>query len=640
MLKILILANCQTTALAHILTNVLNKNGKELVEIIHCHPVYQMSDKDNEHLITLLHECDVLLYQPHQKGKWAPNWRSSDFWLTNTSAKHTFSFPSLFFSGYNPELTYIKKTTGQRLNEGFSDYHDKRIVSLFLEGKSDQIIADSYQRLQLTPDDIKHNYINAINELKKREHEQNLNIFSASFIEENFKKERLFHTFNHPSNSVLFHIVKQLFELLNIQNYVLPNITRELLKYDSFPITTGVHDTLTLIFQRSCNTDYLIQNTQLTPRQLVSRYTEIYRKNTEHLESIKSKLTEEHWFKKKKLMLHIGQSKTATTSIQNLLAHAEESLKKESIYYPKVGLIGTAHFGVSEYYLKPKKERTLVTRLLTPLKTKPPEQTLIEKIKENFEASGCDTLVLSSEMFEAFSKKHIEQLIHDFSEYDIVAICILRGRLRWLNSMYNEVVKKAMYTGEYEKFLQFNEPVTKQIYRKLNTMVFLHPWIQVLGQRLTVVDMDNSPSILKSILNILGIYQTDNFIKETKNSRLNQSVDATSIEIIRRFYQQQRLENIPYNIATRFTNRVNRELNKKGLINKKADSFFNTDEQILKLTSHFLEDDLKLQKFCGFDRNDLHQAAGFNFVDSSDVERIYKDVKSDLLAWYPTAVNP
>ena len=106
MLKLLILANCQATALGKIFSGIRDASGKAPFEVLPCRPVFELGPDDREPLLSLLAQCDVLLYQPHQGWANTPPWRTSRRWC-ELAGGATISFQSLYFSAYNPELLYL-----------------------------------------------------------------------------------------------------------------------------------------------------------------------------------------------------------------------------------------------------------------------------------------------------------------------------------------------------------------------------------------------------------------------------------------------------------------------------------------------------------------------------------------------------
>lgn len=278
-MKILTLANCQATAIEHLLKNV-SVHGNTIFETVPCPPSHTWDAGFESELKKQLCDCDVLLYQPHQVYSWSPPWRTSKFWLEYTSAAYKISFPSLFFSGYSPELTYISGKNGQHLNGGFCDYHDIRIIRLFLSGVSPEKANEQMDWIYLEKDAVSDYAQRSLDELEKRENEGALNIRVSSYLREHYKKRRQFFTFNHPANELLLNVVDQLLELLCVKDFTIKTSGYELLNIDYLPIMSSVAKGLSLPFSDN-QQDYVIQRKNLSRLEVIKRYFEIYTDNRE-----------------------------------------------------------------------------------------------------------------------------------------------------------------------------------------------------------------------------------------------------------------------------------------------------------------------------------------------------------------------
>lgn len=631
MFRILILANCQATALARIIEGVIGQNGTAQFEVIPCQPFFELPASAEDDVLQKLKLCDVLLYQPHFKGKWTPEWRTSNFWVKYCSAKHIISFPSLFFSGYNPELTYIKKPNGRHLNEGFSDYHDKRILKFYLDGCSESIAKRDLFRLKLSEKSVKANLEAAIAELNSREESDQLDVKVSEFILANYRKERLFYTVNHPSNYLLYFVVDEVIRILNIKNVIRPRLTQELLKYDVYPISGAVSKALKLDFD--CSDElYLIQNKVMTARELISTYYKIYKNNHDAIEGYRESIENENWHQKKRVLFHIGQSKTATTALQHLMRNNVSALLEQGYFYPSNGFMTVAHFEVSSAYLNNKNSNSFSLFIKKAFSKSVNDGPIITRVIREFEQSQCHTMVLSSEAFESFNEKHIEALYDDFCDYEVEVVCVLRGRIGWLNSMYSEVVKKALYVKTFDEFLNpSNGFLEKSLSYKLNSQYFLQPWLNLFSSRLTVFNMDDGAPLAK-LLNFFGVNVVGDIEKDFKG-KSNESVSSYTIEVLRRFYVEHGINELDYVKATNFMMRVEYAVNNRQLCVNRKNGFFSSDQQLLDLTSSYLKDDLYLAKNFKFSRNDLGKNS-LEYFDFSHADSVFDNLKPSLLKWY------
>lgn len=130
----------------------------------------------------------------------------------------------------------------------------------------------------------------------------------------------------------------------------------------------------------------------------------------------------------KKLVLHIGSHKTATTHLQNVLMQNAETLRRHGLLYPDAGQIYEAH------HLLPWSLRE-TEYLQTPIDEIPVWQALFEEI----DASECDTVLVSSEDFEW--NPEIPRLAKLQERYQVQVVFFFRSPESYLESYYNQIVK-------------------------------------------------------------------------------------------------------------------------------------------------------------------------------------------------------
>jgi hypothetical protein len=205
--------NCQAQPIAQLLLQ--NEKFSEQFEYIPFpKPVFMLTESDFDAVAELVSSVDLFVQQ--SVGEAFGKMYSTE--NLNTLTKPTcqnISFPSIYFTGYSPEISYLR-IVGGNINE-FSDYHDVNLLNLFLSepGRDiEQCIElyrnnDYYSQQQVLK--------NATLSLAKlREKEANSLTKSVGFIEEHWQKERLFFSMNHPSRALLKHVVGQIHRLLGI----------------------------------------------------------------------------------------------------------------------------------------------------------------------------------------------------------------------------------------------------------------------------------------------------------------------------------------------------------------------------------------------------------------------------------------
>lgn len=169
--------------------------------------------------------------------------------------------------------------------------------------------------------------------------------------------------------------------------------------------------------------------------------------------------------KKKKLVLHIGSHKTATTFIQGSLANNTDVLRKMGILYPKSGQIYEAHFRLCWKLRDPAFANTPLTEI-------DDWAALIEEIQ----ADPAEMAIISAEEFGLAINPVRLTALKDI--FDIQIVHYLRSPESYMESFYNQFVKdfitretRPIHTYIAEERLHF-----------LNTRGILEPWLNVFGQ--------------------------------------------------------------------------------------------------------------------------------------------------------------
>lgn len=132
---------------------------------------------------------------------------------------------------------------------------------------------------------------------------------------------------------------------------------------------------------------------------------------------------------KPRLIIHIGATKTGSTTIQHFLEKNRAALLRAGVYIPEVGLFWQE--------TRPHKQAGHAQFVPEIMKGK-------NKLKQHLQATQalCDgkihTVILSSEAY--FLNDNAIQLARYFSQYDVEMITYLRRQDDWANSQYAEFV--------------------------------------------------------------------------------------------------------------------------------------------------------------------------------------------------------
>lgn len=135
----------------------------------------------------------------------------------------------------------------------------------------------------------------------------------------------------------------------------------------------------------------------------------------------------------KRLILHIGMHKTATTAIQNTLAAQKETLQAQSAWYGSTDRPPDLHLS---------KHASLFAAATESDAAFAAERAVI---LEDFAASGCDTLILSEERLSFPMYKKFERLKKFREDFDeITVVCYLRRPDILMESLWNQHCKNGI----------------------------------------------------------------------------------------------------------------------------------------------------------------------------------------------------
>ena len=166
---------------------------------------------------------------------------------------------------------------------------------------------------------------------------------------------------------------------------------------------------------------------------------------------------------KRKLYIHAGAGKTATTTIQTFLHQNAPELRARGCLYPQAGRQFSAHHPIAALFLPEPIEWT---GGLTDAET-------IAALINEIEASPCDTVILSSEVF--FYATRLSELKGCFERYDTRMVVYLRRQDEWLESVYRQDLKVGETEEAVEEFLKRRIPHGKYF-------SLMEAWAAVFGR--------------------------------------------------------------------------------------------------------------------------------------------------------------
>lgn len=299
MKKALIYGNCQSFALHKFLIN------SPLADVYHFHQVpavHNIEQSDLNYLYRhILPQLDLVIIQPIQQN-YKNNYFLSTYSIISQVPQKTIIivFPVAYFTFYHPQMTYLKNKRNKYLHQPI-DYHDKLLVKTFLETKRKinykstkclELLTQKYLENILNPNYYEREklveiVINNLLELKKREQKmvsnqyfplqklsenQHFIIVISDFIKENYKREQLFYSINHPSKYFFRYLANSILEVLNFPKTQFPDELDPLNE-----IQSHLYQSLDQIIEFDFNPlKTIFKNQQITIQEYVEKFYDQY----------------------------------------------------------------------------------------------------------------------------------------------------------------------------------------------------------------------------------------------------------------------------------------------------------------------------------------------------------------------------
>jgi len=199
----------------------------------------------------------------------------------------------------------------------------------------------------------------------------------------------------------------------------------------------------------------------------------------------------------KKLYIHIGTHKTATTWLQHFLGKNSRRLEDHGFYYPKAGRVNQAQHRLGQAIFRRPKPVTSLN-----------DVPVWQKFKHEISLTNCENIVLSSEEFEWVGRPNI---IREYlSGVEIHVVVYLRRQDDYLESLYGQQIRDfgPRLTKTIDRYIADSE------LRFLDYKRLVDRWKSASDQ-LTVRIFDRGAlkdgDIGTDFLSVLGIYSRDGF---------------------------------------------------------------------------------------------------------------------------------
>ncbi|MBU1417905.1 MAG: hypothetical protein KKI15_05430 [Proteobacteria bacterium] len=282
--KVVVVGNCQARPLAKILT-ALNAD----IEVTAIAIVHLLKSEQADEYLPFFKEADFIIAQLV-----ADNY-PCDFVRTpvlkEAYGDKLISIVNLYYSGYNPELIYIRNGPAGTLKSPLGEYHNKTFLDTWKEGRGVEEALERHFDIAYNEKHYSSLISDSLEELKRRE--KLVDIAVTDLIEGSFGQERLFFTFNHPCMSLLVHMAQRILTKVEL-NIDAPESVLQLkepLDKIVVPVNPFATKILAVQFEDSrtfkgveCIVEQdgsviVSRDRNYIPSEIVEKYFEIYNKN-------------------------------------------------------------------------------------------------------------------------------------------------------------------------------------------------------------------------------------------------------------------------------------------------------------------------------------------------------------------------
>lgn len=214
-----IYGNCQTEILANMME--YNKEFNERYILLRVPPIHLFRDEDQISQIFykngIMQLVDLFIFQKVKLGNRFNPLLSTEQILTQVH-KHCRKMPihNIYFDGYFIQYNGDKNRYFNNMNQQDFPYADSIVESCIQNGRNaDEVLALLHNEDFIESEKIIGRCKDSLNRLRKRE--IGVEIPIVDYIEENYCKEQLFYTCNHPKNIVLYEYVKRILRTIGIE---------------------------------------------------------------------------------------------------------------------------------------------------------------------------------------------------------------------------------------------------------------------------------------------------------------------------------------------------------------------------------------------------------------------------------------
>jgi hypothetical protein len=232
----------------------------------------------------------------------------------------------------------------------------------------------------------------------------------------------------------------------------------------------------------------------------------------------------------KKLILHIGSTKTGSSAIQSFLWTNRNALADYGVLYPDIGIASSAH------HLLAASIHPNAWRMHADFFAEQDRAAVFEEFRQRLQQAAsltsADTILISSEYWwgRFHDRTFLEQTKRLIDGFDSRVLCYLRPQDEWLESTYCQRVK----SGEVRTFREWLLANFEQGMAFCQYDVVLKQWENVVpADRIQVrtYEPEGATDSIRDLLDLLGIPQHNQLVQVSGGD--NPSMIPRGIELMR-----------------------------------------------------------------------------------------------------------
>lgn len=183
----------------------------------------------------------------------------------------------------------------------------------------------------------------------------------------------------------------------------------------------------------------------------------------------------------KRIFLHIGTHKTATTTIQAGCIENHASLLESGWLYPATGIFLYGHHNIAWEFLT--DHHPLSWNQIEAWAQFRPKLGGMNDLLAEINASPAQNVILSSENFDQFPTQCIHSLRDSLTDYQVEIVVFLREQGAFLQSAWAQFVKTGYITQDFYSFIEEKLSSRDEVLRYFGAYdLFLKPWINSFGK--------------------------------------------------------------------------------------------------------------------------------------------------------------